>query len=251
VINVLYIYALNEDDLVYSTKYQKPLNNLPKIGQELINFYDEKIIFFNFETAYLGDSSEELYLKDNKLTNKDNVRLEILLNNAEIFLNTLYNFKNEYIMESFRDDPSVIKAMEYNFKDLFSLYDVDFKIKYSNSKLTKEENISLLKSSYNNIITLLNDKSKPYSLIKERGMLNGAMTYIMSEVSEVELKNLSCSKLLSFKDEDGNAESLDSSSGYKRIMDACLTYTKRDLYKELQNDKIIIEKNKKGLKNEK
>jgi len=242
--NIFSIYALNEDGLIYGTKVNREFDLTPNVGDKVMSFYDEECEFYNIEMAY-DDAGNKLYLLDAEIVKTADVRAKILDENSKIFMNTLYNFKNEYIMESFRDDPSFFKAMEYNLKKICSLYNKELKITYTDSNLSKNENIELIKKAFNNLYSVMNDVDKPYGLGIEKRMLSSAMTYLMCEILDVKMKDISKSFLHSNYEENDEGEFTyipDLSSAHSNVQNMLLTQD-YDLYKKLLNDKVLLSSN--------
>lgn len=250
---VAYLYSLNNDGLITEKKIHSDLPDDLKAGEKVITFYKEEVIFYNYDSVCKSEKDNEGYfLLNGELKKLKDERVNILKEKYETFLNTVYNLGSEYLLLSFREEPSAIKYMEYNFKDTLSKYNENFDIKYTKSNLTEEENVELLKKTYNEILVVLNDKDKPYSLSVERKFLNSSMTYILGDCIENEkgFEYIEDNNLYKSYDEETNTYSLDTAKAYSNIRETSLITS--DIFRNIFKDKEIKElKKERKIKNEK
>jgi hypothetical protein len=149
---ISHIFYKDELGLAATTKYQK--NEIPKQGEIVTSFYDEKLEFLNLAYYYKNDNEAYIYF-DNKLEsiNTSNLTGKIF-EYSQKFLNYFFNLNNDLFLKIIGHDASYIKHLEYIVKEFALKNETVFKITYTPNNLTDMGNIEKLKESYNYLIVI-------------------------------------------------------------------------------------------------
>lgn len=151
---VPYIFVKDEFGYVHDTKFKQEIdrNNLPKVGDEITSFYDEKFAFFNFCCLKLEDNQEYI-IKNNKLVEVSEVEArETIIALFNDFLSMLSTVKCVDLHTKIADyeDSNYEKLKQGLEKALNVTFDIKNDIPFNFKALQDIENELFLYSSLDN-----------------------------------------------------------------------------------------------------
>lgn len=176
------IYVLDEHGYLETTKFMKPVEALPNVGEKVVSFYEEEKEFYD---AVLSISPKDnLIMTVGGLISSPDKMLKEIISDAAKLVNVVANSDFEDWTLQNRDGFSAVRMMEACVEKISELMEDDVQLSYEKKEYSEKEVIDLL-----NRMTFYIDQVKVFYI---QGKLYGDWT----PQTKVDDKRIDCLHVL-------------------------------------------------------